>query len=28
MYIKIFWTLFTGAIGVATFLIGESIINR
>jgi hypothetical protein len=28
MYIKIFWTLFTGAVGVATFLIGESIINR
>lgn len=27
MYIKIFWALFTGAIGVATFLIGESIIN-
>ena len=28
MYIKIFWTLFTGAVGVATFLIGESIINK
>ena len=28
MYVKIFWTLFTGAVGVATFLIGESIINR
>lgn len=28
MYIKIFWTLFTGAIGIVTFLIGESIINR
>lgn len=28
MYIKIFWALFTGAIGVATFLIGESIMNK
>ncbi len=27
MYIKIFWALFTAALGVATFLIGESIIN-
>lgn len=26
-YIKIFWALFTAALGVATFLIGESIIN-
>ena len=27
-YIKIFWALFTAALGVLTFLIGESIINR
>lgn len=27
MYIKVFWALFTAALGVATFLIGESIIN-
>lgn len=27
MYIKIFWALFTAALGVITFLIGESIIN-
>lgn len=27
-YIKIFWTLFTGAIGVITFLVGEAIMNR
>lgn len=27
MYIKIFWALFTAALGVLTFLIGESIIN-
>ena len=26
-YIKIFWALFTAALGVLTFLIGESIIN-
>ena len=26
-YIKIFWALFTAALGVITFLIGESIIN-
>ena len=28
MYIKIFWAIFTAAIGVLSFLIGESIINR
>lgn len=28
MYIKVFWALFTAALGVITFLIGESIINR
>ena len=27
MYVKIFWALFTAALGVITFLIGESIIN-
>lgn len=27
MYIKVFWALFTAALGVITFLIGESIIN-
>lgn len=27
MYIKVFWALFTAALGVLTFLIGESIIN-
>ena len=27
MYVKIFWALFTAALGVVTFLIGESIIN-
>lgn len=27
MYIKIFWALFTAALSVLTFLIGESIIN-
>ena len=26
-YIKIFWAIFTAALGVLTFLIGESIIN-
>tara|TARA_Y100000389_G_scaffold118788_1_gene115960 strand:- start:4615 stop:4998 length:384 start_codon:yes stop_codon:yes gene_type:complete len=26
-YIKIFWAFFTAALGVLTFLIGESIIN-
>ena len=26
-YIKIFWALFTAALGVLTFLIGEGIIN-
>lgn len=28
MYVKIFWALFTAALGVVTFLIGESIINQ
>lgn len=28
MYVKIFWALFTAALGVITFLIGESIINQ
>lgn len=28
MYIKVFWAIFTAALGVITFLIGESIINR
>ena len=28
MYIKVFWALFTAALGVLTFLIGESIINQ
>lgn len=27
-YIKVFWALFTAALGVITFLIGESIINK
>ena len=27
MYVKIFWALFTAALGIITFLIGESIIN-
>ncbi len=27
MYIKVFWALFTAALGVITFLIGEAIIN-
>tara|TARA_B100000989_G_C19466472_1_gene438553 strand:+ start:641 stop:1036 length:396 start_codon:yes stop_codon:yes gene_type:complete len=27
MYVKIFWALFTAALGILTFLIGESIIN-
>ncbi len=27
MYIKIFWAIFTAALGVASFLIGEQIIN-
>ena len=27
LYIKVFWALFTAALGVITFLIGESIIN-
>ena len=27
MYIKVFWAIFTAALGVITFLIGESIIN-
>lgn len=27
MYVKIFWAIFTAALGVITFLIGESIIN-
>jgi hypothetical protein len=27
MYIKVFWAIFTAALGVLTFLIGESIIN-
>jgi len=27
MYIKIFWAVFTAALGVASFLIGEQIIN-
>lgn len=27
-YVKIFWALFTAALGVVTFLIGESIINQ
>ena len=27
MYAKIFWALFTAALGILTFLIGESIIN-
>lgn len=26
-YIKVFWAIFTAALGVITFLIGESIIN-
>ena len=28
MYVKIFWALFTAALGVITFLIGEAIINQ
>tara|TARA_Y100000287_G_C14203749_1_gene346965 strand:- start:448 stop:876 length:429 start_codon:yes stop_codon:yes gene_type:complete len=28
MYIKVFWALFTAALGVITFLIGEAIINQ
>jgi hypothetical protein len=28
MYIKVFWAIFTAALGVLTFLIGESIINQ
>ena len=27
-YIKVFWALFTAALGVITFLVGESIINK
>lgn len=27
MYVKIFWALFTAALGILTFLIGEGIIN-
>ena len=26
-YIKVFWAIFTAALGVITFLIGESLIN-
>lgn len=26
-YLKVFWSLFTAALGILTFLIGESIIN-
>ncbi len=28
MYVKIFWAIFTAALGVITFLIGEAIINQ
>ena len=28
LYIKVFWALFTAALGVITFLIGEAIINQ
>ena len=28
MYVKIFWALFTAALGIVTFLISESIINQ
>jgi len=27
-YLKVFWALFTAALGIITFLIGESIINN
>lgn len=27
-YLKVFWALFTAALGILTFLIGESIINN
>ena len=27
-YLKVFWALFTAALGIITFLIGESIINQ
>ena len=27
-YIKVFWAIFTAALGVITFLIGESLINQ